>query len=456
MPATGSAAQGGLRNAVGASVMKSTIYRSGAVALALMLGMAAPAAAAAEVATPAATKTVKAIMASKSFKTAVASMGADHDRWVSEIIKITEIPAPPFKEAVRAKAYLEMLRAEGLTDLEIDPEGNAMGVRKGTAGGGPVVVVSAHLDTVFPEGTNVKVRREGDRLYAPGVGDDSTGLATLLSLVRAMNAGGVKTKSDIVFMGNVGEEGLSDLRGVRYFFTKGKYKDNTKAFFSLDGDGVTEITTGGTGSRRYRVTFKGPGGHSFGAFGIVNPMSAMSKAVADFYETQVPTDPKTTYSASVTGGGTSVNAIPNEVWMEFDMRSNDAGELAKVEKSLMASITGAVDHENAARSTKEGKVTYEAKMVGDRPVGRTDPKTDLVQFATAAFGANGGAVEHRTGSTDSNIPMSLGVPAITTPRVSENGRGHSLDEWVDVTKAANLQVKTANLATIVAIAGAVN
>jgi tripeptide aminopeptidase len=426
------------------------------VGLALALALAAGAPAAAETASPAATKTVKSILASRGYKAAVAAMDADHDRWISEIIKITEIPAPPFKEAVRAKAYLEMLRAEGLTDLEIDPEGNAMGVRKGTAGGGPVVVVSAHLDTVFPEGVSTKVRREGDKLYAPGVGDDSTGLATLLSIVRAMNAGGLKTKSDIVFMGDVGEEGLSDLRGVRYFFTKGKYKDSTKAFFSLDGGGVNEIATGGTGSRRYRVTFKGPGGHSFGAFGIVNPMAAMSKAVADFYQTQVPTDPKTTYSASVTGGGTSVNAIPSEVWMEFDMRSNDAGELAKVEKSLMASIAGAVDYENATRSTKEGKVTFEAKVVGDRPVGRTDPKTDLVQFATAAFGSNGGTVEYRIGSTDSNIPMSLGVPAITTPRVAENGRGHSVSEWVDVTKAPNLWVKSANLATILAIAGPVN
>jgi acetylornithine deacetylase/succinyl-diaminopimelate desuccinylase-like protein len=434
--------------------MKSTINLLGASALALVMALATPAAA--ETATPAATRTVKSVMASKSFKSAVTSMDADHDRWVREIITLTEIPSPPFKEAARAKAYLEMLRAEGLTDVEIDAEGNAMGVRRGTAGGGPVVVVTAHMDTVFPEGTNVKVRREGDRLYAPGVGDDSTGLATMLSLLRALNAGGVKTKSDIVFVGTVGEEGLGDLRGVRYFFTKGKYKDNTKAFFSLDGGGITDVATGGTGSKRYRVTFRGPGGHSYGAFGIVNPMSAMSMAVAEFYKTEVPTTPKTTYSASVTGGGTSVNAIPREVWMEFDMRSEDAGELAKVEKKLLADIAGAVDAENAARSTKEGKVTFEAKQVGDRPAGHTDPKSDLVQFATAAFGATGGEVNYRTGSTDANIPMSLGIPAITTPRVAENGRGHSLDEWVDVTRPVNLQMKTANLATIVAIAGQAN
>jgi acetylornithine deacetylase/succinyl-diaminopimelate desuccinylase-like protein len=399
---------------------------------------------------------VKRIIASPGYKAAVAALDQDHDRWVSEIIKITEIPSPPFKEAVRAKAFLEMLRAEGLTDLEIDAEGNAMGLRKGAAGGGDVVVVTAHMDTVFPEGTDVKVRREGERLYAPGVGDDSTGLATMLSIVRAMNAGKIKTKGDVLFVGTVGEEGLGDLRGVRYFFSKGKYKDRTKAFFSLDGGGLDDIAIGGTGSKRYRVTFKGPGGHSFGAFGIVNPMAAMSKAVTDFYQTQVPTNPKTTYSASVVGGGTSVNAIPNEVWMEFDMRSNDTGELAKVEKSLLASIAGAVDAENAARSTKEGKVSYDAKLIGERPAGRTDPKVDLVQYATAAFAANGGKVEYRIGSTDSNIAMSLGIPAITTPRIAVGGRGHSLGEWIEVTKAPNVQVKAANLATIVAIAGPAN
>jgi acetylornithine deacetylase/succinyl-diaminopimelate desuccinylase-like protein len=423
--------------------------------IALVLALGAGPALAGEVASPAATAVMKRIMDGKGYKAAVASMNKDHDRWVSEIITLTEIPSPPFKEAARAKAYLEMLRAEGLTDVEIDAEGNAMGVRKGTVGG-PVVIVTAHMDTVFPEGTDVKVRREGERLYAPGVGDDSTGLATLLSILRAMNAAGLKTKSDIVFMGTVGEEGLGDLRGVRYALTKGKYKDNAKAFFSLDGAGFSDITTGGTGSKRYRVTFKGPGGHSYGAFGIVNPMTAMSQAVVDFYKTTVPTTPKTTFSASVVRGGTSVNAIPSEVSMEFDMRSDDAAELAKVEKSLFAALEGGVQAENAARSTVVGKISYEAKPVGDRPAGRTDPKADLVQLATAAFAAGGGEVEHHIGSTDSNIAMSLGIQAVTLPRVAENGRGHSIDEWVDVTKAPNLRVKAANLATILAIAGAAN
>lgn len=422
------------------------------LALAFAVGACAAGPAAAQNPSPAHAETVKRIMDSAAYKKAVDTVDKEHDRWIDEVIKLTEIEAPPFKEEKRAKVYAEMFKQHGLTDVEIDPEGNVLGVRKG-AGGGPLVVVSAHLDTVFPAGTDVKVKRQGTRLYAPGVGDDSTGLATLLQYVRALDAAGAKTKSDIVFMGTVGEEGLGDLRGVRYFFTKGKYKDQVKAFFSLDGGGVTDVTTGGVGSKRYRVTFKGPGGHSFGAFGLVNPMAAMSQAVVEFYKTQVPARPKTTYSASVTGGGTSVNSIPNEAWMEFDMRSEDANELEKLEKRFLSILNQAVETENNARSTKEGAVTVDAKLVGDRPAGQTDRNSDIVQFATAAYMAQGIKPEYRTSSTDSNMPMSLKIQALTMPRADKGGRNHSLDEWVDVEKEGNHKVKQIGLATILAMAG---
>jgi tripeptide aminopeptidase len=402
---------------------------------------------------PAHTETVKRIMDSQSFKTAVDALQKDHDRWISEVIKLTEIPAPPFKEQERSKAYMEMLKAHGLTDVEMDEEGNAIGMRKGT-GGGPLVVVSAHLDTVFPEGTDVKVRRDGTRLAAPGVGDDSAGLATLLSIVRAMDAAGIKTKSDIVFLGDVGEEGLGDLRGVRYFFTKGKYKDQVKYFYSLDGSSTTRLTNCGVGSKRYRVTYKGPGGHSFGAFGLVNPMAAMSQTVVELYKIQTPAKPKTTYSASVTQGGTSVNSIPNEVWMEFDMRSEDAKELDRLEKRFLAIVNQSLETENFARSTKEGSITADIKLVGDRPAGRTDEKTDLVQLTTAAFLANGSKPTYECGSTDSNMPMSLGIPAVTIPRVAKADRSHSLDEWIDTDPESNQTVKKTILTTVLAVAGA--
>ncbi len=414
---------------------------------ALLLASAAHA----QTATPAATATVKRITASPSYKKAVTALEAGHDRWVERIITLTEIPSPPFKEMERAKAYRDLFAAAGLTDVEIDPEGNVLGMRKG--GGEGLVVVSAHMDTVFPEGTNVKVRREGDKLYAPGVGDDTTGLATQLSIIEAMNAAGIKTKADILFVGTVGEEGAGDLRGVRYLFTKGKYQGKAKAFFSLDGGGMDGVTVGGAGSKRYRVTFKGPGGHSYGAFGLVNPMTAMSQAVVDFYKIKVPADPKTTYSASVVGGGTSVNAIPREVWMEFDMRSESAESLATVEKQFLAILPQAAATENAARSTKEGEITVEPKLIGDRPAGRTPLTADIVQYATAAFANEGLKIRYGAGSTDSNIPISLGIPAITIPRVSENGRGHSVDEWVSVEKPNNFKVKRLGLTMILATAG---
>lgn len=400
---------------------------------------------------PAAVATIKRIESSPAFAKAMAAIDSGHDKWVADIINLTEIPAPPFKETARAQAYRDMFIAQGLTDVEIDAVGNVTGLRKG--GGNGLIVVSAHLDTVFPEGTPVKVRREGDKLFAPGVGDDSTGLATQLAFIKAMNAAGIRTKADILFVGTVGEEGRGDLRGVRHLFTKGKYQGRTKAFFSIDGGGMDSLTIGGAGSKRYRVTFKGPGGHSFGAFGLVNPMTAMSQAVVDLYKVTVPTDPKTTYSASVVGGGTSVNAIPGEVWMEFDMRSATAEELAKVEQRFLAILNDAAATENAARSTRDGRITVEPVLVGDRPAGSTPLSADIVQFSTAAYAAEGIKLRYSSGSTDSNIPISLGIPAITISRVATGGRNHSLEEWIGIEKANNVKLKRIGLATILATAG---
>jgi tripeptide aminopeptidase len=418
-----------------------------AITAALLLG-ASPALAQA---TPAAMATIKRIEASPAFAKAMVAIDAGHDKWVADIITLTEIPAPPFKEAVRAQAYRDMFVARGLSDVEIDAEGNVTGLRKG--GGKGLIIVSAHLDTVFPEGTPVKVRREGERLYAPGVGDDSTGLATQLAFIDAMNKAGIRTAADILFVGTVGEEGRGDLRGVRHLFTKGKYQGRAKAFFSIDGGGMDGLTIGGAGSKRYRVAFKGPGGHSFGAFGLVNPMTAMSQAVVDLYKTPVPTDPKTTYSASVVGGGTSVNAIPGEVWMEFDMRSATAEELAKVEKRFLAILGEAAASENAARSTRDGRITVEPVLVGDRPAGSTPLSADIVQFSTAAYAAEGITLNYHSSSTDSNIPISLGIPAITISRVASGSRNHSVEEWIGIEKADNVKLKRIGLATILATAG---
>ncbi|MBA4012328.1 MAG: peptidase M20 [Phenylobacterium sp.] len=392
------------------------------------------------------------IVASPAFKAATAVLDREHERTVQDIITLTEIPAPPFKEEARGKAYKAMLEAHGLTDVEIDSEGNVMGLRKGTKPG-PLVVVSAHLDTVFPEGTDVKVRREGTKLFAPGVADDTHNLAVLLAWIRALDAAKIKTKSDILFVGTVGEEGAGDLRGVRYFFNHGKYKDRTKAFFSVDGLDPSGITHVGVGSKRYRVTFNGPGGHSYGSFGIVNPMAAMGKAIADFYEVQVPTSPKVTYSASVTGGGTSVNAIPNKVFTEFDMRSADAGELAKLDTRFKEIMQAAVEHENKARSTRVGAVSVEIKPIGDRPAGQTAKDTTLVAGTAAAITALGYTPQYDASSTDANAPMALGIPAITIGGGGSGGRAHSLDEWIDVEKAASVRGMSVGLAAVLVAAG---
>jgi di/tripeptidase len=268
-----------------------------------------------------------------------------------------------------------------------------------------------------------------------------------------MNAGGIRTRDDILFVGTVGEEGLGDLRGVRHLFTKGKYKGRAKAFFSIDGSGPDAIVTGGAGSKRYRVTFKGPGGHSYGAFGIVNPMTAMSQAVVDLYKIPVPAKPKTTYSASVVGGGTSVNSIPNEVWMEFDMRSEGAAELGKLEQAFLAAMRGAAERENASRSTGAGRVTVEPKLIGDRPAGQTDRSSEIVRFATAAYKLEGVTLKYASASTDANLPISLGIPAVTISRSASGGRAHAPDEWLGIEKAPNVKLKRIGLATILAVAG---
>lgn len=425
------------------------MLRPSLLALAAAL-VALPAAAA-----PDPAKSVTKLVASPAFKAAAAKLDADYDCTVADIVTLTQIPSPPFKEEARAKAYLAMLKAHGLSNVEMDAEGNVMGVRPGTAtkGKGPFVVIAAHLDTVFPEGTDVKVKREGTRLMAPGIGDDTRSLATLLAYIRALDAAKIQTKADILFVGDVGEEGPGDLRGARFLFNTGPYKGKISAYFSMDGSDPSRIVDRGVGSKRYRVTFKGPGGHSYGAFGIVNPMAAMSKAVVDLYAIQPPKEPKVTYSASVTGGGTSVNSIPNSVFMEFDMRSESAAELAKLDQTLVGILDKAVEGENAARSTKDGKVSYEAKVIGERPAGTTPQTADIVVLTAAAITALGLTPQHEDSSTDSNVPMSLGIPAVTIGAGGKGGRAHALDEWIDVEKAPTVKGMQVGLAALLAVAG---
>ena len=395
---------------------------------------------------------VAALVEGAPFKQAAAFIAGDQERFVRELVTLTEIPAPPFKERARAGAFLEMLRQAGLTDVEMDAEGNVMGLRRGSGTERGLLLVNAHLDTVFPEGTDVRVRREGTKLLAPGVGDDTRGLAAMLAIIRAMDAAKMVTRRDILFAGNVGEEGEGDLRGIKFLLQKGKYKDRVAAVVAIDGTDSKEITRGGVGSRRYRVTFKGPGGHSYSAFGLVNPAYAMAGAIARFSRLPVPAAPKTTYSVGVVSGGTSVNAIPVETRMDVDMRSESCAELAKLDAAFLAILREAVDEENAARSTKEGPIVVDPKLIGERPCGATPLDAPIVQAAAAAVRVFDGTPSFTFSSTDANIPMSLGIPAMTIGRGGPGGRGHSLDEWTDVDPQLNGRSLQLLLAILLAVA----
>jgi len=393
------------------------------------------------------------VLASTPFAAASAFIDRTHDRLVEDIIRITEIPAPPFKEAARARAFADMLRQAGLQTVETDAEGNVMGLRKGT-GGGPLVAIAAHLDTVFPEGTDVTVKRQGTRLSAPGIGDDSRSLAVLLALIRALDATSIRTTSDILFIADVGEEGPGDLRGMRYLFQKGPYRNRIKSFMSIDGSGYgNDITTGGVGSKRYRTAFKGPGGHSYGAFGLVSPAFAMGGAIAKLSHVAVPRSPKTTFNVGVLGGGTSVNSIPFETWMELDLRSESPAELERLDDAVRTLMKQAVEDENAARSTSQGSITLDMRLIGDRPSGETPRSAPLAQAVATVVAGLGMTPRFQFSSTDANIPMSLGVSAVTLDSGGDGGRAHALDEWIDVAKPASMTGIRVVLATLLTLAG---
>lgn len=393
------------------------------------------------------------VVADPRLKSAEQFIRSDHDRIVREIISLTEIPAPPYMEMERARAFMLMLREHGLTSVEMDAEGNVMGIRKGV-GNGPLIAIAAHLDTVFPESTKIKVKKEGTRLLAPGVGDDTRGLAVILGIIRAMDNARIQTTSDILFVGDVGEEGPGDLRGMKYLFEKGPYKNRIKMFVSLDGAGDgSELTTGALGSKRYRVTYKGPGGHSYGSFGLVNPAYALASAMNRMTRISVSANPRTTFNVGVIGGGTSVNAIPNESWMDVDLRSESPDNLDRLTETFIAQMRAAADDENSARSTAQGKIEVEAKLIGERPSGATPISSPIVQIASAVVMKFGMQPTHSIGSTDANIPISLHIPAITIDSGGNGGRAHSLDEWIDVEKNASVKGIHLVMTTLVSLAG---
>jgi tripeptide aminopeptidase len=355
---------------------------------------------------------------------------AGEPQTIEDQIAICQIEAPPFKEQRRAEDYRRRLEALGLRNVRIDAEGNVLAERPGEPGE-PVVVISGHLDTVFPEGTDVTVRREGTTLRAPGIGDDCRGLAVLLGIARALDQAQVRTRGTIIFVGTVGEEGPGNLRGVRHLFAT-ELRDRVDYFLSVDGTGLG-LVRDAVGSNRYTVTFRGPGGHSYGDFGAPNPVHALGRAIAKIAEMQVPADPRVTFNVGVIEGGTSVNSISMSAAMQVDMRSVDAAALGELDGRVQAAIRQALDEENA-RWSRGARLTVEIDTIGIRPAGRQPADAPIVRAAQAAGRALGfGELPSAPSSTDSNIPISLGVPALT---IDGGGRGdgaHSLGEWFDTT-----------------------
>jgi acetylornithine deacetylase/succinyl-diaminopimelate desuccinylase-like protein len=315
----------------------------------------------------------------------------------------------------------------GLRNVRIDSVGNVIAERPG-APGEPVVVISGHLDTVFPEGTDVTVRREGTILRAPGIGDDCRGLAILLGIARAMDQAQVRTRGTIIFVGTVGEEGAGNLRGVRHLFSH-ELKDRVDYFISVDGTGLG-LTKDAVGSHRYTVTFRGPGGHSYGDFGVPNPVHALGRAIAKVSEFQVPADPRVTFSVGVIQGGTSVNSIAMSAGMQVDMRSVDAGALQALDDRFQAAIREALAEENARWQSGE-RLTVSVDTIGIRPAGSQPADAAIVRAANAAGRSLGFDVPAIASSTDANIPISLGIPAVTIDGGGKGGGAHSLGEWFD-------------------------
>ncbi len=370
---------------------------------------------------------VAAIARHPSVSRAMALVESQDALTMADLRELTVIPAPPFGEEVRGIRFLEMMQDIGVDSAWVDEVGNVLGLRRGSGSGG-VVAITGHLDTVFPEGTDVTLRERGDTIFAPGIADDTRGLVALLAILRALNEADVRTGADILFVATVGEEGLGDLRGVKHLFRDGGPRID--AFISIDGTGHSGITHQGLGSHRYRVTVRGPGGHSWGAFGLANPAHALGRAMNYFdlaADALTRSGPRTSYNVGRLGGWTSVNSIPFEAWMEVDMRSESPASLDRVDEALQISVRRAVAEANQNRRAGE-ELTVELDLIGERPSGEVAVEDRFIQRGIAATRHLG--IEPRLGrsSTDSNIPISLGIPSMTIGGGGVGLRAHSLHE----------------------------
>ena len=381
---------------------------------------------------PAIARIVRDLSASAPMQKALTFLKADEERFIKESIQISEIPAPTFQEEKRAQAFASMLKANGIADTRMDSIGNVIGIRKGQANG-PKVAIIAHLDTVFNATTNVKVRKQGNLLLGPGLTDDSNGLAMMLSWIRALQAAKIQTNAELMFVGSVGEEGNGDLRGVKQFF-----KDHTTidAVVILEGALPPEVIgIMNTGSNRFQVDFQGPGGHSYGAFGLVpSAIHAQGRFIAKVADLQVPAQPKTTFTVGIVRGGRSVNTIAPDASLEIDIRSNGNAELQATTAKILSFINAAVAEENRRWGTTT--LRQVTKQIGSRPGGATSPEHAIVQTWQASALTQGIRPEALVGaSTDAGVPIARGIPTIVMGCGGKTGGFHAVDENWDPTDA---------------------
>jgi acetylornithine deacetylase/succinyl-diaminopimelate desuccinylase-like protein len=374
-------------------------------------------------------------------RAAFAWLRAEEAQFASWQLEMARIPAPPFGEKARGEWFQERFRALGLEDVSVDEVGNVFGAhhsrQPAKSPARQYTALSAHLDTVFPAGTPLNLRQQGNRLYGPGVSDNGAGAAALLAVAAALRAAKVPLATPILFIGNVGEEGEGDLRGMRHIFSQARWKDSIRYSLILDGAGSDTIVAEALGSRRFEIIVRGPGGHSWSDFGMPNPILVLARSIHSFSQTSLPSSPKTTFNVGVIRGGTSVNSIPESASMRVDIRSTSMAEMERLEASLRSAIEQAMEEESRAseRRTSSQKrssgLSYEIVPIGNRPAGELDGNARILKVIRAVDTHLGNAAQIQRASTDANIPLSLGREAIAIGGGGVGGGAHTLQEWFD-------------------------
>jgi len=348
-------------------------------------------------------------------------------------MEVTRIPAPPFGESHRADWVRARFLEIGLEEVHIDEAGNVLGVRSGAVAGSKFAALTAHIDTVFPAGIPIDVRREGSRLVGPGISDNGSGIVALLAIAHAMQAAAVRNVSPVLFAANVGEEGEGDLRGMRHLFNDPRWRDAIAYTLVLDGGGTDTVITEGLGSRRFQATVSGPGGHSWSDFGTPNPIALLARAIDLFSRTPIPRDPRTAFNIGVISGGTSVNSIPESAAMKVDVRSASSAELDRLEGALRnALIEATTDLRGGGIDPRRARdIRYDLKVIGNRPAAELPSDSRILQVIKAVDAQLGINSRQQRASTDANIPLSLGREALAIGAGGSGGGAHTLHEWYD-------------------------